>query len=147
MRADINLYHPYTTAMLRRYFRLSMELGRLPSWMGREFFRSKVTSYRMSSFEDMVILVHDVERCVERLADFDRKLLCRVVLQEHSQDDAARLLGCERRTVMRRLPEALDELSEIFLARGILREIGTGKKRVRAESCQVGETVGKRASA
>lgn len=118
MRAEISMYRPYTTGMLRRYFRLSMELGRLPSWMGREFFRSKVTSYRMSSFEDMVILVHDVERCVERLADFDRKLLCRVVLQEHSQDDAARLLGCERRTVMRRVPEALDELSEIFLSAG-----------------------------
>src|SRR5438876_933901 len=61
--SELWIYRDRTTAMLRRYFRLSVELGRLPSLLGREFFRARVTSYRMHSFEDAVIFVHDVENC------------------------------------------------------------------------------------
>jgi len=32
-----------------------MEAGRAPSLLGREMFRGKVTSYRVHSFEDVVI--------------------------------------------------------------------------------------------
>jgi hypothetical protein len=35
-----------------------METGRLPSVLGREFFRTHVTSHSLSSFEDVVIFVH-----------------------------------------------------------------------------------------
>ena len=52
---DMWLYRERTVALLRRYSRISIEVGRLPSILGRELFRSKVTSYRMSSFEDGVI--------------------------------------------------------------------------------------------
>lgn len=38
-------YRGRTVAMLRRYMRYSIETGRLPSLLGREFFRAKVTSY------------------------------------------------------------------------------------------------------
>ena len=67
-RPEIGLYRSYSVGLLRRYFRMSMELGRLPSLVGREFFRAKVTSYRITSFEDVVILCHDVERCLQRLS-------------------------------------------------------------------------------
>ena len=60
--AEMWLYRERTVALLRRYLRISIEVGRLPSLLGRELFRSKVTSYRMTSFEDGVIFVHDVER-------------------------------------------------------------------------------------
>ena len=44
---DLWLYRDRTVALLRRYSRLSIEAGRLPSLLGREFFRTHVTSYRL----------------------------------------------------------------------------------------------------
>jgi hypothetical protein len=57
-------YRGRAVAMLRRYMRYSIETGRLPSLLGREFFRAKVTSYTVSTFEDRVIFVHDMEKCL-----------------------------------------------------------------------------------
>jgi len=112
---ELWLYRGRTIALLRRYMRLSLEAGRLPSVLGREFFRAKITSYTSATFEDRVIFVHDVEGCLERLDAFDRGIIARVVLQEHDHEGAARLLHCTRKTIERRLPELLDELSEEFL--------------------------------
>ena len=119
--SELWIYRDRTTAMLRRYFRLSVELGRLPSLLGREFFRARVTSYRMHSFEDAVIFVHDVENCLCKLDDLSRQLLGRIVLQEYRQDETARLLHCPRRRVVRKFPQALDALTGIFLARELLQ--------------------------
>jgi hypothetical protein len=123
MSEGLMVYRGRTIGLLRRYFRMSVELGRLPSLLGREFFRAKVTSYRMSTFEDVVIFVHDVERCLERLDEFSRRLIARIVLQEHTQAEAARLLNMPLRTVERQFPEALDRLSEIFVRASLLAEI------------------------
>ena len=71
--------------MLRRYMRYSIETGRLPSLLGREFFRAKVTSYTVVTFEDRVIFVHDMEKCLDRLDEFSRQLIARHILQEHDQ--------------------------------------------------------------
>jgi DNA-directed RNA polymerase specialized sigma24 family protein len=118
---DLWLYRDRTLAMLKRYMRLSVEVGRLPSLLGREFFRTRVTSYHVATFEDTVIFVHDVERMLSRLDPFSQKLIAKIALQEYTQDEAARLLGCWRRTVGRRYQEALDRLSEMFLEGGLLR--------------------------
>ena len=59
---DLWIYQRRTKAILRKFFRMSVEVGRLPSILGSEFFRTHVTSYSVSSFEDAVIFVHDVER-------------------------------------------------------------------------------------
>ncbi len=53
-RAERRTYRGRTVAMLRRYMRYSIETGRLPSLQGREFFRAKVTAYRVVMFEQMV---------------------------------------------------------------------------------------------
>jgi DNA-directed RNA polymerase specialized sigma24 family protein len=95
--------------------RLSLETGRLPSVIGRELFRAKITAYTAATFEDRVIFVHDVEKCLEQLAPFDQKIIARVVLQEHNHERAAAILHCTRKTIERRLPEVIDELSEEFL--------------------------------
>ena len=118
---DLRLYRDRTRAILRRYFRMSIELGRLPSLVGREFFRARVTSYRLHTFEDAVIFVHDTESCLKRLDEFSQKLIARVVFQDYTLEEAAALLGCGRRTVVRRYPRALDRLSEIFLQAQMLR--------------------------
>jgi len=125
--------------MLRRYMRLSVEVGRLPSLLGREFFRTRVTSYSVSIFEDVVIFVHDVDRSLEKLDWFEKELIGKIVLQEYSQDEAAILLGCWRRTVARRYLEAVDCLTEIFLNRGLLTALPE-EDLPYPESCQEEET-------
>jgi len=126
---ELSAYHDRTIALLRRYFRMSLEIGRMPSILGREVFRARVTSYRVHTFEDAVIFVHDVERCLEQLEPFSRKLIARVILQDYTQEEAASLLGCARMTVYRLLPAALDELSNVFL----------GAKLLAVSPCQEGQ--------
>jgi hypothetical protein len=137
--SDLWLYRDRTVGMLRRYLRLSIEVGRLPSLLGREFFRTRVTSYHASTFEDAVIFVHDVERSLEILDDFERKLIAKIVLQEYSQEEAGRLLGCGLRTAARRYAEALDRISEVFLKREILTRLPATKLES-PETCQEGKT-------
>ena len=132
---DLWLYRDRTVAILKRYMRLSVEAGRLPSLLGREFFRGHVSHYRVMTFEDIVIFVHDVEGCLEKLDSFSQQLIAKCVLLEYSQDEAARLLGCWRRTIGRRYPEALDRLSELFLAGGLLKRVGEPSLDAK-KSCQ-----------
>ena len=120
---DLWLYRERTAALLRRYLRISLEVGRLPSLLGRELFRSKVTSYRMSSFEDGVIFVHDVEHVLEQLNDFFKQLIAAIIFQEYSHDETAEALHCNRRTVNRGFAAALDRVSELFLAGGLLNPL------------------------
>jgi len=136
---DLWMYRGRTAAILRRYMRLSVEVGRLPSLLGREFFRTRVTSYQVTTFEDSVIFVHDVEKSLEQLDELERKLIATIVLQDYTQEEAAGRLGCTRRTVMRRFPEALDRLSEIFLKGELLTRLESDPASGR-ESCQEGES-------
>ncbi len=118
---EMGFYRKYTEAMLRRYLRLSMESGRVSSLLGQEeMFRGRVTSYRVRSFEDGVIFVLDVERCLSRLGEVERMLITRIALQEYTQGETATLLRMGLRTVVRRYATAMDELTELFLTRGLL---------------------------
>lgn len=126
---DLWMYRPRTVALLRRYLRFSLETGRLPGIGGCEFFRAKVTAYKAVTFEDRVIFVRDVEKCLQRLEYWDQQLIICVVLQEHDQGDAAQILQCTPRTVQRKLPEVLDELSEDFLECELLTELPVRGRR------------------
>lgn len=114
-------YRDRTVALLKRYARASVEVGRLPSLLGRECFRARVTSYSMTSFEDIVIFVHDVETALERLDKFHQRLIAVIVLEEYNLIETSRILPCPLRTVERELPEALDALTLMFLNGGLLR--------------------------
>ena len=129
------IYRKRTVAMLRRYMRYSIETGRLPSLLGREFFRAKVTAYTVVTFEDRVIFVHDMERCLEKLDEFSRQLIARHILQEHDRWATARLLNCNEKTVRRLTPLAVDTLTEILLDVGLLEHLDT----IPENSCQGGE--------
>jgi hypothetical protein len=133
---DMWLYRERTIALLRRYLRISIEVGRLPSILGRELFRSKVTSYRMSSFEDGVIFVHDVEQALDQLQLFPRRIIAAVLFQEYTHEQAAEVLHCGRRTITREFPVALDQISEIFLEGGLLNRLPC--TRSVEKSCQGG---------
>jgi hypothetical protein len=117
---DLWIYRKRTVGLLRRYMRFSIETGRLPSLVGREFFRAKVTYYTATTFEDRVIFVRDVEKCLNRLEHWDQQLIARIILQEYGQEQGARILHCSRSKIARRLPEVLDLLSEDFLRVGLL---------------------------
>jgi hypothetical protein len=105
--------------------------------LGREFFRTRVTSYHAGTFEDAVIFVHDVGRGLEQLGEFEHKLIARIALQDYTQNEAARMLGCWRRTVGRRFPEALDRVTGIFLDSGLLIRLPASDV-ARAKNCQEG---------
>lgn len=112
---ELAFYRKYTEGMLRRYVRLSMEAGKVPSLIGQEMFRGKVTNYAVNSFEDVVIFVHDVAKCMARLDKEQQLLIRRIALQEFTQGETAALTGLSIRTVNRRYSEALDRLTGIFL--------------------------------
>ena len=117
---DLWMYRKRTVSLLHRYLRFSLETGRLPSFIGRECFRAKVTCYTATTFEDRVIFVRDVEMSLERLGYGDQQLIARTIFQEHSQEQTARILHWGLRTVERRVPQVLDLLSEDFLRVGLL---------------------------
>jgi hypothetical protein len=125
---EVAFYRKYTEGLLRRYVRLSMESGRVPSLLGREMFRGNVTNYTVHGFDDVVIFVHDVERCLAMLDEGQKHLIRRIGLQEFTQEETASLLGLPLRSVHRRYADALDELTEIFLERKLLEPSKAGRE-------------------
>lgn len=134
---DLWPYRGRTVRLLKRYARASVEVGRLPSMLGREFFRARVTSYSMASFEDIVIFVHDMEQAIHKLGAMEKKLLAMNVLEEYTQAEIARLLGCTKRWIEFQIPEAIDELTRILLACGLMREMA--RAETRRKTCQEGK--------
>ena len=136
---DLWLYRDRTTALLWRYMRLAVEMGRLPSLLGREFFRARVSPYSVQTFEDTVIFVHDVESCVLSLDGADKILIAMLGMEQYTQEEAALSLRCTQRTIGRRYIDALDNLSEIFLKREILTALPEKRTNL-TEACQEGKT-------
>lgn len=122
-QAGFQFYRKYTEGMLRRYMKLSMESGRVPSLLGQEMFRGRVTSYKVRSFEDVVIFVHDVGNCLAKLSKGQQHLIRRIALEEHTQGETAAMLGVSLRTVVRHYAGAIDELTRAFLDRGLLEPL------------------------
>ncbi|MBZ5657994.1 MAG: sigma-70 region 4 domain-containing protein [Acidobacteriia bacterium] len=122
-------YRDRTVGLLKRYGRASVELGRLPSLLGRECFRARLSSYPMASFEDIVIFVHDMEMAVNKLGPLEKRLLAMNVLEEYTHGEIARLMGCTRRWIEFRIPEAIDELTCILLKCGLMRRMAWADSR------------------
>lgn len=122
--SSLAFYRRYTELLLRRYMQVSMRMGRVPSVLGNCMFRGRVSSYRVQSFEDAVIFVYDVERCMKKLSPEEKELIARVALQEYTQAEAAELTGQSLRTVVRKYGDALDTLTRIFLEKELL-EVGS----------------------
>lgn len=116
----VAFYRKYTEALLRRYVRMSMGGGRVPSLLGRELFRGKVSNYRVEGFDDMVIFVKDVAECVARLEKGHHILIERIAMQEYTQEEASELLRLPLRSVVRFYADALDLLTEMFLEKKLL---------------------------
>jgi DNA-directed RNA polymerase specialized sigma24 family protein len=102
---------------------MSLEAGRVPSLLGQEMFRAKVTHYRIASFEDVVISLHDIEHCLEQLSPRQQHLVTRISLQEFTVGEVSAALGVDPRTVINSYRHAIDRLTEIFLSTKILEPL------------------------
>ncbi len=122
---EVAFYRKYTEGMLRRYMYRSMEIGRVPSLLGDFSFRGRSSNRKGYTFEDAVIFVHDVERCLMRLNPVERELVGRIALQEYTLLETAELTGMSVRTVVRRYAEALDRLTLVFLRLKLLQMPGS----------------------
>ncbi|HVG26743.1 MAG TPA: hypothetical protein VM865_03975 [Acidobacteriaceae bacterium] len=122
-KVELGFYRKYTEALLRRYLRVSMEAGRVPSVMSRDMFRGHVSSYRMHTFEDAVVFCIDTERCLGRLNRQDQQLIQRIALQAYTQAEAAPLVGMSLRSCVQKYGQALDRLTEMFLRAGLLEPL------------------------
>ncbi len=112
---EMAFYRKYTEAMLRRYLRMSMLAGRVPSLMGRELFRGNVTHCRTHTMEDVVIFCMDIEKMLAVLDPIEQRLVTRIALQQYKQGEAAAMLGLSLRNAIRRYGDALDKLTERLL--------------------------------
>jgi len=117
---SLAFYRKHAEKMLRRYLYASMQVGRSPSILGDPIGRGWFSSRPVKTFEDAVIFVLDVENCLKRLGSLDRQILCRVVIQEYTQAEAATLLGMSVRAISYKFPEAIDRLTERLLEAGLL---------------------------
>jgi len=117
---SLAFYRKYTEALLRRYAHMAMETGRVPSLLGRELFRGRVTNYVVHGFDDVVIFVHDVERCIEELDDEELQMIERIAVQEYTLEEAAGLMRLPLWTINRRYGDSLDVLTRMFLDRKML---------------------------
>jgi len=121
VREEVAFYRKYTEKLLRRYMRMSFQVGRVPSVLGLDPEKGRVTSYRMDGFEDSVIFCVDVEHCLKKVSGRAQAVLVRVALQEYTVPETARMLGVVERTVIRQYQEGLDELTEILLEVGLMK--------------------------
>ena len=108
--------------------------------LGGELFRSKVTSYRISTFEDLVIFVIDFNACFSRLGEAAQRFIALHAFQEHTKEEAAARMGCDVRNARRIYCDALDELTEILLRFEMIsdrldRFRGRGGRMVRRLPC------------
>lgn len=118
--SGLAFYRKHTLALLQRYLQLSMELGRAPCVLGRIVLRGHVSSYRLRTFEDGLIFVLDVERCIERLDKVSREIIVHIALEDYSVMQAVVLTGHSQRSVTRIYGDAMDRLTRLFMRFGFL---------------------------
>jgi hypothetical protein len=122
-------YRRHTENLLRRYVRMSMQIGRVPSCLPREYLPTRSGARQGANFEDGVIFVHDMERCLGKLDRFSGELVSRIGIQEYSRREVAEMLGMSHGQLARNYDEAIDRLTGILLLHQIIREGGNESQR------------------
>lgn len=118
---SLAFYRQHTEKLLRRYLYASMQVGRAPAILGEHVPTGGAASFRqVHTFEDAVIFVLDVEKCLGQIGYIERQILSKVVLQAYTQSEAAMLLGMSMRAMAYSFPRAMDALTEKLLDAGLL---------------------------
>jgi len=114
-------YRGQTLAIVRHFFELSCQVGRLPSLLGREFFRAKVSHHTIPSFEDQAVFVHDVQQALTKLEDSEVEIITLIGIYDVSHEEAGTMLGCSAGWISQRYAEAIASLTQVFLNTGLIR--------------------------
>jgi len=136
-RPEIVCYRGQTLAIMRHFFELSSQVGRLPSLLCREFFRARVTHHAIPSFEEQIVFVRDVELCLERLSDEHAEMIQLIGLYDFSRSEIGAMLHRSSTWVSERTAEAVDALAEIFLRAGLLKESRPDRRQCQVTSRSV----------
>ena len=115
-----------TMALLHRFMRTALSAGRMPSLVGREIFRARVRARPSGAFEDAVLFVCDVEKCLALLEPLEQRMIAFCVLENRSEWEASRHFHASQGFVSRHLGHALDTLHATFCQRGILPSLPEG---------------------
>jgi sigma-70-like protein len=121
-RPEMLCFRGQTMALIRHFFEISSQVGRVSSLLGREFFRSRVSHHAIPSFEEQAVFVRDVELCLQKLTPEGAEVLTLLGLYDYSYEEVGQMFQCSRTIVRAWFNEALDALSEVFLKAGLLRE-------------------------
>jgi hypothetical protein len=113
-------YRKHTEKTLRRYLYASMLVGRAPAILGEPIGRGWVSSRKVKTFEDAVIFVLDIEKCLKKISPVDQAILSRMVLQEYTQEETAAMLGVSLRAISYKYRNALDRLTQVLLHADLL---------------------------
>ncbi|GGH01648.1 hypothetical protein [Silvibacterium dinghuense] len=119
--SGLAFYRKHTEDLLRKYLRISMDIGRLPSLLNRGVLRGRATHCRIRNFEDAVVFVIDVERCLGKLDSSAQELVARITLQEYTYAEAAELTGQSLRSIARHYGEAVDRVTALLLDAELLK--------------------------
>jgi DNA-directed RNA polymerase specialized sigma24 family protein len=101
---------------------MSMQIGRVPSCLPQEYLRTRSSFRQGANFEDGVIFVHDMERCLGKLDRVSGELVERIGIQEYSRREAAQILGMSHGQLSRSYDDAIDRLTEILLGHQLIRQ-------------------------
>ena len=69
---DPYFYRKHTHGMLRRYLYCAMQTSRVASSLRDPLGRGWVSSRPIRTFEDAIIFVHDMDKCLQSLPSLDR---------------------------------------------------------------------------
>jgi hypothetical protein len=97
-----------------------MELGQPQSALGKMVLRGRVSSYRLRTFEDGLVFVLDVEKCIKQLDRTSRRVVAFVAVEDYTMMEAVTLTGQSLRSIARIYGEAMDRLTDLFLRFGLL---------------------------
>lgn len=123
-------YRGQALAIVRHFLEMSCQLGRLPSILGREFFRAKVSHHAIPSFEDQALFAHDIQQSLIKLNADEMRVLTLIGLYDLSLDEAAKILHWSAGHISLRFAEALARLTQIFLDTGVLRRDRPDRRQV-----------------
>jgi hypothetical protein len=131
-RPEMVCFRGQTLALVRHFFEISSQVGRISSILGREFFRSRVSHHAIPSFEEQAVFVRDIELCLGKLSNGHAGVITLMGLYDLSDEEVAGTCHCSRRYARQWFAEAVDCLSEIFLEAGLLRENRPDRKQRQA---------------
>lgn len=121
-RPEMVCFRGQTLALVRHFFELSSQIGRLPSLLGREFFRARVSHHAVPSFEEQVIFTRDIELCLARLSEEQAEIITLVGLYDFTLEEVGQMQSCSKSWIHARFARAIDSLTEILLEAGLLSE-------------------------